>query len=95
MLKITSEGRKAALDMRLVRPALGWSGFGRFGFGHATTLMEVTVDSLRSDFLVAAPELDLRLIDRDECEDGSTESLLEPETGNAHDTTPELANTQR
>ncbi len=40
--------------------------YGRFGFGHATTLMEVTVDSLRSDFLVAAPELDLRLIDRDE-----------------------------
>lgn len=40
--------------------------YGRFGFGHATTSMEVSVDSLRSDFLVAAPELDLRLVDRDE-----------------------------
>jgi predicted acetyltransferase len=40
--------------------------YGRFGFGHATTCMEVAVDTLRSDFLVAAPELDLRLVDRDE-----------------------------
>jgi predicted acetyltransferase len=40
--------------------------YGRFGFGHATTCMDVTVDSLRSEFVVAAPELDLRLVDRDE-----------------------------
>jgi predicted acetyltransferase len=40
--------------------------YGRFGFGHATTSVEVTVDSLRSGFLGAPPELDLRLVDRDE-----------------------------
>ncbi len=40
--------------------------YGRFGYGHATTGIEVTIDSRRSDFLVPAPKLDLRLVDRDE-----------------------------
>jgi predicted acetyltransferase len=40
--------------------------YGRFGYGHATTGIEVTIDSRRSDFLVPAPQLDLRLVDRDE-----------------------------
>ena len=40
--------------------------YGRFGFGHATTAMEVTIDSRRSAFLVPGPGLDLRLVDRDE-----------------------------
>jgi predicted acetyltransferase len=40
--------------------------YGRFGFGHATSSIEVSIDSVRSDFLVPAPHLDLRLVDRDE-----------------------------
>ncbi len=40
--------------------------YGRFGFGHATTSMEARIDSTRSEFLVPAPPVDLRLVDGDE-----------------------------
>jgi predicted acetyltransferase len=40
--------------------------YGRFGFGHATTATELAIDSRRSEFLVPARPLDLRLVDRDE-----------------------------
>jgi predicted acetyltransferase len=40
--------------------------YGRFGFGHATSGTEFTIDSARSAFLTPAPDLDLRLLDRHE-----------------------------
>jgi len=40
--------------------------YGRFGFGHATSATELTIDSHRSAYLAPPPELDLRLIDTDE-----------------------------
>ncbi len=39
--------------------------YGRFGFGHATTAAELAIDSARSAFLTPAPDLDVRLLDRD------------------------------
>jgi predicted acetyltransferase len=40
--------------------------YGRFGFGHATDCAETEIDSRESRFAVAAPELEIRLIDKDE-----------------------------
>jgi predicted acetyltransferase len=40
--------------------------YGRFGFGHATSAIEVAIDNHRTSYLVPAPELDLRLLDRDD-----------------------------
>jgi predicted acetyltransferase len=40
--------------------------YGRFGFGHATDMAELSIDSRASAFAVEAPSLDLRLIDADE-----------------------------
>jgi predicted acetyltransferase len=40
--------------------------YGRFGFGHATSAAELTIDSSRSAFLGPAPELDVRFLDRAE-----------------------------
>ena len=40
--------------------------YGRFGFGHATTAHELTIDSSRAAFQAPAPALDLRLLERDE-----------------------------
>jgi predicted acetyltransferase len=40
--------------------------YGRFGFGQASSATELTIDSARSRFLVRAPELGLRLLDRGE-----------------------------
>jgi predicted acetyltransferase len=40
--------------------------YGRFGFGHATSATELAIDNHRASYLVPAPELDLRLLDRDD-----------------------------
>ncbi len=40
--------------------------YGRFGFGHATSATELTIDSARSAFLAPVPQLDLRMVDPDE-----------------------------
>ncbi|MGH9115921.1 MAG: GNAT family N-acetyltransferase, partial [Acidimicrobiales bacterium] len=40
--------------------------YGRFGFGHATDMTELTIDSRASRFDVPAPRVAIRLVDRDE-----------------------------
>jgi predicted acetyltransferase len=40
--------------------------YGRFGFGQATTVAEVVIDSRRSAFVAPVPEIDIRLVDTDE-----------------------------
>jgi predicted acetyltransferase len=40
--------------------------YGRFGFGHATSGMEVRIDSREAAMLVPPPTLDIRLLDGDE-----------------------------
>jgi predicted acetyltransferase len=40
--------------------------YGRFGFGHATSATELAIDNHRSAYLVPAPHIDLRLLERDE-----------------------------
>ncbi|MGH9054352.1 MAG: GNAT family N-acetyltransferase [Acidimicrobiales bacterium] len=40
--------------------------YGRFGFGHATDMTELTIDSRASRFEVPAPDVAIRLVERDE-----------------------------
>jgi len=40
--------------------------YGRFGFGHATDMAELTINSRESVFAVPAPHVDVQLLDRDE-----------------------------
>ena len=40
--------------------------YGRFGFGLATDMVTYSIDTRHTDFVAPAPDLDLRLIDRDE-----------------------------